>query len=130
MNLKIDLTFYNQIKEKFGVEKDTIVFISLAVRSIDELEAQVFSKATYNLYCWILDEHLNEKKPYVVIDHIDKEPTFYLACKEFGREENLTDGSVTYFELNPFEDLEVDMDKLRSELAQLGQLLSTNSKAS
>ena len=129
MEQKIDLTFYNQIKSAFPAVKDVVLIINLTSEKVEELTAQSFDCIGQE-YSDALEDLLRNDKPYVVIDGIYEEPTFFCLTKDFYREENLVSGKITRFKLDPMKKTELDIEQVKKELALLSQLLFGNSKAS
>ena len=125
MTGNVDLTFFKQVKAKFSAELGTAIIITVTSQNIDELKPQVFPDSEFDAYHVLMMENWNKGREHFIINHL-RESDFYIfyACQEFTWEEDLATGKVTDFTLDPFK--EIDIEKVREELAKLGTILSGN----
>lgn len=131
MDAKYDLTFFYRVKAKFSAEPGTIVLISAEGRALEELSPQIFTQGTYSTFHRLMYEHWDSQKAYFAVSRLEEtEYNFTFVCKDFLRKETYVAGRILRYEVFPFKKNELNVDKLRTDFAELTNLLLGNSKAS
>jgi hypothetical protein len=120
MNHKLDLDLHKKIKDLFPLEKGKGVFVEIL--SDDPLDFIVVrydaaDPSGHGIKC------ARENKTYFMIDYTESEPIFFYRDRYITIKKNYITNRVIRYEVR--DDEEFDLDKVRSELVQLAELLKS-----